>query len=123
MSRIVVVDDSKLMRNLLRHLLERAGHEVETWEEVTAMEIPDRIGKGNPDLVITDYQMPGCNGLSVARMVKKTKPGIPVVVLTATHDPSMVDAMTRQEVSGILYKPLKEDELLAVVTRALAQST
>jgi len=89
MSRIVVVDDSKLMRNLLRHLLERAGHEVETWEEVTAMEIPDRIGKGNPDLVITDYQMPGCNGLSVARMVKKTKPGIPVVVLTATHAWSM----------------------------------
>jgi len=31
--------------------------------------------------------------------------------------------MTRQEVSGILYKPLKEDELLAAVTRALAQST
>jgi CheY-like chemotaxis protein len=121
MSRIVVVDDSKLMRNLLRHMLEQAGHEVETWEDVTAMEIPARIEKSNPDLILTDYQMPGCNGLTLARMVKKARPGLPIVVLTATHDPSMVEAMLRQEVSSILYKPVQQEDLLKAVAKSLAQ--
>ena len=71
MARIVVIDDSKFMRNLFRHILEQGGHEVEVWEEATAVEIPERIQAGNPDLVLTDYQMPGSNGLTVARMARK----------------------------------------------------
>lgn len=119
MSRIVVIDDSKLMRNLLRHILEQAGHEVDTWEDVAASEIPERISRANPDLVITDYMMPGCNGLTVAKMVRKAKPGLPVVVLTATHDPSVMEALQRQEVSRILHKPLREDELLEALKQVL----
>jgi CheY-like chemotaxis protein len=122
MPKIVVVDDSKLMRTMLRGLLEQAGHEVEIWEDVIAMEIPERIGGTNPDLVITDYQMPGCNGLTLARMVKRTNPELPIVVLTATHDPSVVMSLTRQEVSCILFKPIKGEALLAAVSQALAQS-
>ena len=115
MARIVVIDDSKLMRNLLRHMLEQAGHEVETWEDISAMEVCERVGASNPDLVITDYQMPGCNGLTVAKMARKAKPGLPVVVVTATHDPSVLDALNRQEVSQILHKPLREEALLEAV--------
>jgi CheY-like chemotaxis protein len=119
MSRIVVIDDSKLMRNLLRHILEQAGHEVDTWEDVAASEIHERVSGANPDLVITDYQMPGCNGLTVAKLVRKAKPGLPVVVLTATHDPAVMGALKSQEVSHILHKPLREEELLEVVAQAL----
>ena len=81
MSKIVVVDDSKLMRNLIQHILEQAGHEVDAWAEVTAMEVADRILASDPDLVVTDYQMPGCNGLTLARMARKAKPGLPIVVV------------------------------------------
>ncbi len=122
MPRIVVVDDSKLMRNLLRTILEQAGHEVETWEEVTAGEVAGRITGSNPDLVITDYQMPGCNGLTVTRMARKAKPDLPVLVLTATRDPSVVAALKGQAVSGILYKPLQEQDLLKALAAALNQS-
>ena len=115
MSRIVVVDDSKLMRNLVRQILEQAGYEVEVWEEVTAMEVGARIAATNPDLVVTDYQMPGCNGLTVARMARKAKPDLPVVVLTATHDPGIMEALKSQAVNHILHKPLREAELLEVV--------
>lgn len=119
MSRIVVIDDSKLMRNLIRQILEQAGYEVDTWEDVTASEIPGRIDGSNPDLVITDYMMPGCNGLTVAKMVRKTRPALAVVVLTATHDPAVTEALNRQEVSRILHKPLREEQLLEAVKQAI----
>ena len=122
MSKIVVVDDSKLMRNLIQHILEQAGHQVDAWAEVTAMEVADRILASDPDLVVTDYQMPGCNGLTVARMARKAKPGLPVVVVTALHDAAVMDALKSQAVNQILHKPLNEETLLATVAEVLAQA-
>ncbi len=122
MSKIVVVDDSKLMRNLIQHILEQAGHQVDAWAEVTAMEVADRILASDPDLVVTDYQMPGCNGLTVARMARKAKPGLPVIVVTALHDAAVLDALKSQAVNQILHKPLKEETLLATVAEVLAQA-
>jgi len=122
MSKIVVVDDSKLMRNLIQHILEQAGHQVDAWAEVTAMEVADRILASDPDLVVTDYQMPGCNGLTVARMARKAKPGLPVVVVTALHDSAVMDALKSQAVNQILHKPLNEETLLATVAEVLAQA-
>lgn len=122
MAKIVVVDDSKLMRNLIQRILEQAGHEVEPWAEVTAMEVADRILATDPDLVVTDYQMPGCNGLTVARMARKAKLGLPVIVVTATHDHTIMDALKSQAVSLILHKPLKEEELVAAVTDIVSQA-
>jgi CheY-like chemotaxis protein len=122
MPKIVVVDDSKLMRNLIQHILEQAGHEVEAWGEVTAMEVADRILASDPDLVVTDYQMPGCNGLTLARMARKAKPGLPIVVVTALHDAQVMDGLKSQAVNQILHKPLKEEELLETVAAVLAQA-
>jgi DNA-binding NtrC family response regulator len=120
MARIAIIDDSRLMQTLLRRVLERAGHEVDVWEEVTAMGIADLITAKTPELIITDYSMPGCNGLTVARMAKKAQPDLPLIVVMATHDPTVMDALERQEVSRILHKPLDQDELLAAVATALA---
>ncbi len=119
MGRIVVIDDSKLMRNLLRHILEQAGHEVEVWEDPTAMGVAEMVGTSLPDLILTDYQMPGCNGLTVTKMARKAKPGLPVVVLTSTHEPAVLEALNRQEVNCILHKPLQEERLLAALAEAL----
>ena len=119
MSKIIIVDDSKLMQTVLRRILERAGHEVDAWEEVSAMEIGDRLAASAPDLLITDYSMPGCNGLTVAKMARQSNPGLPVLVLTATHDPAVLTALNNQEVSAILHKPLQETELLATLASVL----
>ena len=115
MARIIVVDDSKLMRHIVRHFLEEAGHEVDEWADVSASEIQGRLEAFSPDLLITDYQMPGCNGLTVAKMVRKARPSLPVIVLTASHDPAVEAALRKQEVSAILHKPLKSEDLLEIV--------
>lgn len=123
MPKIVVVDDSKLMRHLLQRILELSGHEVDVWEEVTAAEVQDRVRASRPDLIITDYQMPGCNGLTLVRMVRKVSPDLPVVVVTADRDPEVVKGLSRLEVKHILYKPLQEAELTEAIRQCLEPTT
>ncbi|HEX9011784.1 MAG TPA: response regulator [Holophagaceae bacterium] len=115
MARILVVDDSRLMRHILRQFLEGGGHEVVEWAEVSATEVADRLAEAAPDLLLTDYQMPGCNGLTLARLARRAKPGLPIIVVTALRDPAVLEALRKQEVNRILHKPLSEQDLLATV--------
>jgi DNA-binding NtrC family response regulator len=115
MPKIVVIDDSKLMRHFIRRQLETEGHEVEEWVDITAMEIPDKIKASAPDLVISDYMMPGCNGLTVAKMVRKSNPNLPVLIITSHHDAEIVDQLRKQEVVEILHKPLDAEKLKDVL--------
>ena len=119
MARVLVVDDSKLMRHILRHFLEGAGHEVREWAEVSASEVAERLAADAPDLLLTDYQMPGCNGLTLARLARKAMPTLPIVVVTALHDPAVMEALRKQEVSCILHKPLREEDLLEALAPLL----
>lgn len=119
MAKIVVVDDSKLMLRYLRHHLESSGHEVEEWDTVSAMEIPDRIKASAPDLVISDYTMPGCNGLTVAKMVRKATPALPVLIVTSHRDADIAEQLRKQGVAGILHKPLDPAKLNEVLRQLL----
>jgi len=119
MARIAVVDDSLLMRHLLCQFLEQQGHEVHAWEEGPAEGIPAKVQALDPDLVITDYLMPICDGLTLARQVREAKASLPVILLTANHDPSLEQALGRGEVSLIIHKPLHTGELLAALKMLL----
>ena len=80
MARIVVMDDSKIMRRILSQFVEHGGHEVQAWEPMSAMEISERVAQVQPDLLITDFQMPGANGSTVARMARKANPKLRIIV-------------------------------------------
>ena len=114
-TKIVVIDDSPMMRLFLLRSLEKASFEVEEWMPLSAMEIPEHITASAPDLIISDYQMPGCNGATVARMVHKAMPNIPVVILTAFRDEEMESNLLRFGVRKILYKPIEPGTLVQVV--------
>ena len=120
MTKILVIDDSALMRRILRQHLERGGFEVEDWLPLSAMEIPDRIRASAPDLVLSDYQMPGVNGLTVAKMVQKANPGIPVVILTAIRDPEVEANLHKFGVKLVLGKPIDAEPLVQAVKQVLA---
>jgi CheY-like chemotaxis protein len=119
LARIVIIDDSKLMRSVLRRMLELGGHQVEEWEPMSAMEIVEKTREAAPELLITDFQMPGANGATVTRMARKADPKLPILCLTALRDPEVLDLLKRAEVSAILGKPCTQDELLWAVEQAL----
>lgn len=123
MQKILVIEDSLLMQDYMERRLEKAGFFVETWQPHSAMEIPKKIQELLPDLVITDYQMPDCNGATVIRMVTKENPGIPILVLTAFRDEDLEHELTRLGAKQVLFKPLEGDELISIIKKTLSEAS
>jgi two-component system, NtrC family, response regulator PilR len=120
--RILVVDDDLSVREVLGILLTREGYAVRAVASAEAA-----LGAAEaewPDLVLTDLNMPGLDGLELLRRLKaagaRAGRDVQVVVVTAygtTH--SAVDAM-RQGASDYVLKPFDNEELRIVVRKALA---
>lgn len=82
---IWVVEDSPDIRRLLADLLSGLGFAVEVADDgSSAIERMSHAGFVRPDLLITDYQMPGADGAAVLRAARQYLPGVPVVLLSAT---------------------------------------
>jgi len=120
MARILVVDDEKDIRNLLRQVLEHAGYQVET--AANGREALEMVERSLPDLMLLDIMMPELDGWEVCRQVKskqKTK-HLPVILLTVRNQP--LDKIVGTEVVGAddyITKPFDLDDLLARVEQRL----
>ena len=119
MAKIAVMDDAKIMRTILGTTLGRAGHEVIILEPLAASEVGEILLKHAPDLLVTDYHMPGANGATVIRMARKVYPDLPVVVVTAFGDAETTAMLNKLKVSAVLRKPVRPEDVLSAVAEAL----
>ena len=122
MTTILVVDDDPVSRYLLRHMLEREGHEVVDVDGVTeALAVLAKGSENHPppiDLIVCDYLMPERNGLDL--LAERTSRQ-PFVLLTGQfHRADLADDRVG-EVSAYLTKPVASDELRRVVLELLAE--
>ena len=105
------------MAEVVAAALRRAGHECETCPsgEAALVALEDRPA----DVVVTDWKMPGMDGVELLRQLHARRPGVPVILLTAHGTvPSAVAAM-REGAFDYVTKPFDNDELRATVARAL----
>ena len=116
-ARILVVDDEARMAQVVAAALRRAGHECETCASAEAALAA--LDERAVDVVVTDWKMPGMDGVELLRRVHARRPGLPVILLTAHGTvPSAVAAM-REGAFDYVTKPFDNDELRAIVARAL----
>ena len=108
-----------MMLHFLRRCLENAGYEVETWSPISAMEIPGHLAISIPDLILSDYVMPGVSGASVARMAYEATPQIPVIVLTSMRDEEKISKLLKLGVKQVLIKPITPSALVQSVKNAI----
>lgn len=116
--RILVIDNDQSVLGLVEAMLLMAGYEVHTAS--TGIEAIERvIGSLSPDLVISDYHMPGMNGLEVIQRIRTlVRTQLPSLVITG----SAADAFDPMYVSSsvwVLKKPFERVELYQIVSNAL----
>lgn len=117
--RVLTVDDSASMRQMVSFTLKSAGHEI-----VEACDGKDALAKllGPPvQLIITDLNMPNMNGFEFIRAAR-AKPAyrcVPILLLTTESSGDKVREGKAAGATGWIVKPFKPDELLAVVKKVL----
>ena len=117
MAKILVIDDSAFFRQFERGLLEEAGYQVEDFHPASGLEVLERARAFEPDLVLTDFNMPNVDGTEVVRMIRRHSASLPVVMLTAAHDPEREARLKNQGALWILHKPIKGDQILEAVKK------
>jgi DNA-binding response OmpR family regulator len=117
---ILVVDDDMLVRKSVGRILSGRGYAVQTAS--SAAEAKQVLGRRFYDLVITDLEMPGEDGMALLAHVKRRLPDTGVVMLTGHGSKDVVIEALRRGVDDFLEKPYKPNELINVVEREVARS-
>lgn len=102
--RILVVDDSQLMRRCLRTLLEQQDSWKVCGEASNGKEAIEKVQQSAPDVIVLDFQMPKMNGLDAAREIRKRLPQIPILMVTLHMSPQLEDQAKKIGISGACDK-------------------
>ena len=116
---ILVADDDSAIRTVLNQALSRAGYEVRLTSN--AATLWRWVSQGDGDLVITDVVMPDENAFDLLPRIKKARPDLPVIVMSAQN--TFMTAIRASEKGAYEYlpKPFDLKELISIVGRALAE--
>jgi signal transduction histidine kinase/ActR/RegA family two-component response regulator len=117
---ILCIDDEPLLRELLREILEREGHTVSLADggQSGVDEFRAAAGSTRPfDVVLTDLGMPYFDGRQVVKTIKEESPGTPIIMLTGWGSFMKEDGDMPEQVSGILTKPPRSNELREMLQR------
>jgi two-component system chemotaxis response regulator CheY len=113
--RILVVDDSKVARSVLRKILREIGHE-DVVEASDGVEALDKVQASSFDLVITDWNMPNLDGLGLVRELQKGLSNVPVLMVSSeSYFNRIVDVM-RAGAEGYIRKPFTAETLNQKIT-------
>ena len=116
-STILIADDDRAIRTVLNQALGRAGYNVRLTSNASTLW--QWISEGEGNLIITDVVMPDENGLDLLPRIKKLRPDLHVIVMSAQNTLMTAVNATKRGAFEYLPKPFDLNELLQVVERAL----
>ena len=118
--KILTIDDSRAMRDMLRHSLTSAGFDVVQAED--GIDGLDVLSTQNPDVVITDINMPRMDGFGFIEAMRKNTDyrAIPVLVLTTEVDAEKKNRARQAGATGWIVKPFDPIKLVDAINRVSA---
>lgn len=115
MTRILLVDDQRLMRDGMRTLLSLESDMEVVGEAGNGLEGVQAALTHRPDVVLMDIRMPGMNGVEATREIKRALPDTKVLVLTTFDDDAFVMDALKEGASGYLTKDLPSEEIAQAI--------
>jgi response regulator NasT len=120
--RIVIADDESEMRDFFEKVLPRFGHYVVAVAE-NGSQLVDHCRQLEPDLVITDINMPELDGIEASNQICRERP-VPVILVSAYHDAALISRAEADYVLAYLVKPIGMADLppaIAIAMRRFAE--
>jgi|WetSurMetagenome_2_1015567.scaffolds.fasta_scaffold489713_1 DNA-binding NtrC family response regulator len=122
MTRILIIDDDRHMRNACSRVLSKAGWSMicaETGDE-GLKEIKNGAEKIN--VILLDQLMPGMSGMDVLAQIQAIDPSLPVIIITGSATEETAAELIRQGARDCLPKPFTPEELRTAVNKAVSQA-
>ena len=118
---IAVVDDDSRVRESLASLIESAGFTVRVFSFAHDLLKGDSLARTS--CLITDFRMPGMDGLGLQRYVRLKRTELPVILITAHHDDEVERCAFGQGAEFFIRKRVDAEELLRAVQTALSEAS
>ena len=121
MKTVLLIDDSKTQLLSAKFTLQHGGYRVEAiTDPATAL---DRIKELHPDLIITDINMPGKDGITLVHEVRQLPEfsATPLLIMSTDSQKHLFDQARAAGATGWLMKPVKQEDLLATVKKLLSR--
>ena len=114
--RVLIADDARFMRQLIRDIIEPEGYEV-CAEAEDGRAVVEAFKEHNPDLVTMDVVMPKCSGIDAVKEILKINPGAKVAMVSALGQEQLVNEALEAGAADYIVKPFKPDEVLATLRK------
>ncbi len=118
--RILITDDHAVVRQGLKQILAEEFTSAEFGEAATAQEAIERVWKENWDVVVLDITMPGRSGLEVLKEIKKSRPKLPVLMLSMHPEDQFAVRLLKIGASGYMTKESAPNELVGAVKKVIS---
>ena len=116
MAKILIVDDSRIIRRVLVNTLTEAGYEV-IGEAANGEEAMEQLKSIKPDLVTLDITMPIMDGLETLSHIREEYPDLKVIMISAAGQKNKVLQALKAGALDFIRKPFEKDEMLEVLKK------
>lgn len=120
-SRVLVADDARFMRQLIREIIEPEGFEV-VGEAADGRAVVEEFSRLQPDVVTMDIVMPKRSGIDAAKEILALDPGARIVMVSALGQEALVMEALQAGAADYVVKPFKPDAVIATL-RKLVEKT
>lgn len=117
--KLLIVDDEPEVLSMFAKFLTRKGYGVSMARD--ALEAIRHCKREKPDLILTDYSMPGMNGVDLLKELHIAHPGMPAILMSGEADMRTAAAALREQAFDFLRKPIDSNDLLSSIKLALEQ--
>ena len=118
MARIMIADDSELVRSTLKDMLELGKHHVVS-EAVDGVDTLEKFDSVNPDVLLLDIAMPKKDGVETLIQIMKNNPNAKVIMITAHYDMELIENCINIGALAYISKPFSSDDILHSISYAL----
>ena len=118
--RVLVVDDSKTMRKILKSILTELGY-TEVEEACNGQDALTKVGAFNPDLLLVDWHMPIMDGITFVKTYRKQGNKTPIIFVTSENEKTRVIEAVKAGVNSYVMKPFTPEILRERIIETMAK--